>query len=622
MVDNSLNQGKDKHLEYTDNRLSKEEVRKELDRILEEKLEKVSETADRESFELELQKKAEELQKAKEEHYREKGGRLRSVQQKLFADKDKKASKASEDEHVRVYAAKTALKTTGERKKVNESFIHRTWRLGRTLKAARQEMKGKFWYTQERRDAVYAAAVKDCWSPICNSAEEAAVTAWNFFTEFFDDLWDLILIIADFVIAVTWYLGSFLYYLWDLLWDVRYWIEERRKHIFSAFAGCVGVAVLSVVLITSMTAYEYSYHGKSLGVVKSRDDVLRTIDALGDKLSKATGANVSMDVERDMAFKKVIGFNQDVDTQEDVLNTLTYMQDLQVEAYNICIDGKPVVTLENENVAKGILQDIQNDFAGAAPGVEYIEINYEQDVTIQPVTCSLGDLWNREVARAYLEGDKDTDTPGLISIRSVETATYTEAVPFDVVYELTGSLYTDETSVKTPGIEGTDRVIATIERVNGEEISRTIVSTNRIMEPVSEIQYKGTKPIPASQGTGQFMYPLRDYTISSYYGMRWGRMHTGVDLAASQGTKIYAADGGTVAFAGWKSSYGYLVIIDHGGLYTTYYAHCSVLNVSAGQRVEKGQNIALVGNTGNSTGPHCHFEIRYNDVPQNPLNYL
>lgn len=623
MVDNSSQKGS-KHLEYTD-AMDTESIKKELDILLEEKLDRISETADTDSFEEELKRKAEELKAAKEAHYREKGGRLRSVQQKLLHEKDLdeklKAGKES-DEHVRVYAAKAALNKSADRKVVSEGWIHRTWRLFKTLAETRKEIKGKFWYTQERRDAVYAAAFQDCWGPAINAVEEMGATAWNFFTEAMDDLWDLVLILADFVIAIAWYLGSFLYYVWDLLWDVRYWVEMHRKHILSAFAGCVGVAVVSIVLITSMTAYEYSYHGKYLGVVKSKDDVLRTIDALGDKLSKATGANVSMDVEKDMAFKKIIGFGQDVESEEDILDTLTYMQDLQVEAFAINVDGVETVILESEAVAKGILTDIQNDFAGAAVGVEYTEIRYEQDVTITPVTCALGRLWNRGTAKEFLEGNETKEIPGKVSIHSVETATYSEAVPFDVVYESTASLYADETMVKTPGIEGRDVVVATIERVNGEEVSRVIVSTTRVAEPVSEVQYKGTKPIPVVKGTGQFMYPLRSYTISSYYGMRWGRMHTGIDLAAPNGQKIYAADGGTVTFAGWKNSYGYIVIIDHGGLYTTYYAHCSQLLVSAGQNVVQGQNIALVGSTGYSTGPHCHFEIRYNDSPQNPLNYL
>ena len=114
-------------------------------------------------------------------------------------------------------------------------------------------------------------------------------------------------------------------------------------------------------------------------------------------------------------------------------------------------------------------------------------------------------------------------------------------------------------------------------------------------------------------------------TITSRFGAVSSRRvskHTGLDIAASTGTKIKATAGGTVTFAGYKSSYGYMVVINHGNGIETYYGHCSKLYVKAGQQVNQGDIIAAVGNTGNSTGPHLHLEIRVNGVAYNPQNYL
>lgn len=114
-------------------------------------------------------------------------------------------------------------------------------------------------------------------------------------------------------------------------------------------------------------------------------------------------------------------------------------------------------------------------------------------------------------------------------------------------------------------------------------------------------------------------------TITSRFGAVSSRRvsrHTGLDIAASTGTKIKAAAGGTVTFSGYKGSFGYMVVINHGNGIETYYAHCSKLYVSAGQKVNQGDVIAAVGNTGNSTGPHLHLEIRINGVAYNPQNYL
>lgn len=111
-------------------------------------------------------------------------------------------------------------------------------------------------------------------------------------------------------------------------------------------------------------------------------------------------------------------------------------------------------------------------------------------------------------------------------------------------------------------------------------------------------------------------------TITSRYGYRSRGFHTGLDIATSMGTPISAAAGGTVSFAGWKGSYGNLVVIDHANGVQTYYAHCSELYVSAGTYVSQGQTISAIGSTGNSTGPHLHLEVRVDGVCQNPQNYV
>jgi LysM repeat protein len=128
--------------------------------------------------------------------------------------------------------------------------------------------------------------------------------------------------------------------------------------------------------------------------------------------------------------------------------------------------------------------------------------------------------------------------------------------------------------------------------------------------------YTGPK---AGVGLGNFIWPVSAGRISQYY---WA-YHRGIDLPMPKGTPIIAADGGTVIFAGWSNvGYGYLVVIDHGNGFTTWYAHQSQYLPDNGDIVSQGQLIGYVGSTGRSTGPHLHFEIRYNGVPYNPLSYL
>lgn len=110
--------------------------------------------------------------------------------------------------------------------------------------------------------------------------------------------------------------------------------------------------------------------------------------------------------------------------------------------------------------------------------------------------------------------------------------------------------------------------------------------------------------------------------VTSPFGSRWGRQHDGIDLANDVGTKIKAARAGRVVYVGWYSGYGYTVMIEHDQGYTTLYGHLSEFIVENGQYVKSGQGIAYMGSTGNSTGPHLHFEVRKNGVPINPYNVL
>ena len=129
------------------------------------------------------------------------------------------------------------------------------------------------------------------------------------------------------------------------------------------------------------------------------------------------------------------------------------------------------------------------------------------------------------------------------------------------------------------------------------------------------------------QGTGQFGWPVSG-EITSPYGYRvhpiWGTTiyHSGIDIGVDEGTPVHAADGGVVVWSGWMGGYGYAVVIDHGNGLSTLYGHNSELAVDEGQSVAKGQVISYAGSTGNSTGPHVHFEVRANGDPVDPMGYL
>ncbi|MFG2038257.1 M23 family metallopeptidase [Dactylosporangium sp. NPDC048998] len=119
-----------------------------------------------------------------------------------------------------------------------------------------------------------------------------------------------------------------------------------------------------------------------------------------------------------------------------------------------------------------------------------------------------------------------------------------------------------------------------------------------------------------------WILPLHAYTLTSFFGERWGRLHPGVDLGAAQGAPFTAVAAGRVILCRWNGGYGYNVMIDHGGDIVTVYGHASKLLCRAGQQVKPGDELALVGDTGHSFGSHLHFEVRENDKPIEPLAFM
>lgn len=161
-----------------------------------------------------------------------------------------------------------------------------------------------------------------------------------------------------------------------------------------------------------------------------------------------------------------------------------------------------------------------------------------------------------------------------------------------------------------------------------EIIDANKISNPSTIQPGMEIVIPGATQLLVKDAlvvNGQlqkaFDWPVRG-RISSHFGPRWGRMHNGLDLAVVTGTPVRAAADGRVTFSGENGGYGFVVYIDHGNQVETRYAHNSRLVVKAGQQVKRGDIIAYSGNTGISTGPHLHFEIRYRGNPVDPIKYL
>lgn len=459
------------------------------------------------------------------------------------------------------------------------------------------------------------------------------------------------------------------YHLAKGIHESRKKLEGKKKSIMGHFAGAVLVAIAMVALFNHAMGFEYSYNGRSLGYVKNQEDVLKILDLVSDELSKEYGSTIQIDKDHDITFRSVVVVDKEIDDVDTVLKRLTYMSDMEAEAYGIYIDGKLYAACESQEAAKAVLKKVQNEFLEDDEDIKYEKVGFKEDVEIKKYTTKLAYISSvSKAAKAILSGGnqeqvytvKTGDTyydicqkfdvtfeelkknnpdikeellfPGdelimekavsALTVTTVEQATFAEKVKYKTEYRDDDSMYKGDKKVIQKGVNGKRVVTARITRENGEVIEKEILKTETIKKTVKKIVLRGTKPVPKTAPTGKLIMPVSGYTLTSEFGWRWGRMHEGLDLACPTGTTIRAADGGTVVYAGWFSGYGLFIEIDHGGGKHTRYGHCSAINVSVGEKVYQGQKIGEVGNTGNSFGSHCHFEVTINGSPVDPFNYL
>ena len=209
-----------------------------------------------------------------------------------------------------------------------------------------------------------------------------------------------------------------------------------------------------------------------------------------------------------------------------------------------------------------------------------------------------------------------------LTLMTVEQSTYEEAYYGEVEYIYNDSWYTTQSQVLREEQAGYHEITAMITKRNGTEESREIISEVVLQEPVCKQVEIGTQTPPT------YIKPISGGRLSSGFGGRKAPVkgastnHKGIDWATPIGTAVMASSGGTVSTAGWQRGYGYVVYINHPDGKQTRYGHLSKILVSTGQKVTQGQKIALSGNTGRTSGPHVHFEIRIDGKAVNPLNYL
>jgi len=418
------------------------------------------------------------------------------------------------------------------------------------------------------------------------------------------------------------------------------------------------------IAAATVKAQKVLLNGKVAGYVCGQESAQIIMNEILNDASENYGMEVT--AGNRLVFEQVDISPEMLSTKEELQSSLRRLADIKVNACVLYVDGEKLGTLKSEEDVQQLLDSIKSQYAEGISNLE--NVSFREIVEIVPTSVEFHEVQDVKVIEAKIKEGQETvdeyivkegDTfwsiakafhidpdellklnsnlepeklqlgqkirlsspKSLLNVVTTEIIEYEEPVPFETETQKDSSMFSNESKVIQNGEEGLKRVEARVIKVNGTKEKTEIISEQVIKEPVNKIVMQGTKT-PVSKGSGSFAWPTRG-SLSSRYGRRWGRLHKGIDIANSRGTPVYAADSGKVIFSGWHNGgYGNLIQIDHGNGIVTYYAHLSKRVVSSGSSVSKGDLIGYIGNTGRSTGPHLHFEVRVNGSPRNPLNYL
>lgn len=340
--------------------------------------------------------------------------------------------------------------------------------------------------------------------------------------------------------------------------------------------------------------------------------------------------------------------NQDIDyglaSTENVSTADEAFSELNSNAHTIITKALIEDNLQSDCV--GLY--IDNEFIGATSeeqalnaALDKVLVDYRKDYDDETTTKFANDVKVRsgkfDESKIMSVNEIIEKAEGKFSIQLATDIVYTREIAYDITTEYDESQPSSYENVKTEGENGEEEVTVRTVYVDGVQTDAYETDSEVIKEAVDEVVVKGSDSSSegtsssstsssSSYGSGSFIWPVPyTHNITSEFGMRWGRLHGGIDIADGgvYGQPIVAADSGTVILAGNQGDgYGNYVIIDHGNGYKTLYGHMSSVAAYTGQQVSQGEVIGYVGSTGNSTGPHLHFEIRVNDVQTDPLGYV
>lgn len=302
----------------------------------------------------------------------------------------------------------------------------------------------------------------------------------------------------------------------------------------------------------------------------------------------------------------------------------TAINAMRINACAIMLGDNTLCIVKDKATAESVIDAFYYKYAICESNEVLLEIKWNempQTVNVKEDICnilnkedainmliSFTNMNYTEVAAQSIAGN--TQTSKTLSVSYKKYVKQTETIDYNKITENSSTLYKDQSQIKQKGIQGLQENIYKIEYINDKEQKRELVKSQQLIKQQDEIIIKGTK----IRKNPEYIIPTTGF-VSSVYGERNGEMHLGIDIADSKDSAIYAAKEGTIVRAEWYYGYGKCIDIKHNDGSWTRYGHMDKFLVNVSDKVNQGDEIGLMGTTGNSTGYHLHFEIRYGNWP-------
>lgn len=451
-------------------------------------------------------------------------------------------------------------------------------------------------------------------------------------------------------------------------------ITKSRKSIKQNFVTAVNIITPIIAVAGFVCTVHYwsnvnygitlSYDGVELGTVQNETVYDNATDLLNEKID-ANGLHITP------TYSLAIINDNNVNSSDEVCNNLIAAYQNIESATGFYLDGELICVAKNENDIQEIINEILNseaenfenataelindykfinglynkndildkdrikelllsnvtelEFYTVENGDTLESIAQKNNLTVLELLSLNTDLTENTILKENQNIVVSVENKRL-HIKVISEVSYNVVIPFKTITQKDNTKFNDYSTITFPGAVGNTTKTDAIIYVDGVETERENISSVVTQEAMDKIITVGTLERTYGTASGTFIWPVPSTKyVSSGYGYRWNAQHKGVDIAGVNiyGSDIVASDGGTVKYVKLHNyGYGYHLLIDHGNGYQTLYAHCSQIYVQAGQQVYAGQPIAAVGSTGDSTGPHLHFEIIYNGINYNPLSYV